>query len=122
MELAELTGTLAQMTADDLRIVAKAIAVHHQSAGDEVDSWHAVVHIDEVLRRTGRSRQAAHAAYAAAQAVLAAAGASSVTLPDPEITKIARAAALIARGLVAGADADADVRWLLLQWPGFIAA
>jgi hypothetical protein len=122
MELAELTGTLAEMTADDLRIVAKSLAVRHQSAGDEVDSWHAVVHIDEVLRRTGRSRQAAHAAYAAAQAVLAAAASSSMVLPDPEVTRIARAAALVARGIVAGTEADADVRWLLLQWPGLIAA
>jgi hypothetical protein len=115
MEINEFTRALGQLSGDDLRTVAVAIEAHHRSAGDEVDAWHAVLHIDAVLRTTGKSRQAALAAHSATQAVLSAArGVDAV--PDHEATKLARSAAMVARGLVAGEAAAPDLKHLLDDW------
>jgi hypothetical protein len=116
MELHEFTVTLERMTPATLHAVARAHAEHHSSPADEIDAFRAVVHIDTVLRKQARSRDAARAAYAATRAITAAAEAGDILLPDPEVTQVARAAALIARGIIAGPDAEPDVRWLLLEW------
>jgi hypothetical protein len=121
MELNEFTGTLAQMTPANVHAVARSHAAHHGSPADEIDAFRAVVHIDTVLRKHARTRDAAHAAYAATRAVTFAAEAGDILLPDPEVTQVARAAALIARGIVAGDEADPDVRWLLLEWSTLFA-
>ena len=61
------------------------------------------------------------ATSAATRAVTGAAEAGDILLPDPEVTQVARAAALIARGIVAGPEAEPDVRWLLLEWQTLFA-
>ncbi len=116
MELNEFTGTLAQMTPANVHAVARSHAEHHGSPADEIDAFRAVVHIDTVLRKHARTRDAAQAAFAATRAVASAAEAGDILLPDPEVTQVSRAAALIARGIVAGQEADHDVQWLLLEW------
>ncbi len=121
MELSDFTGTLKQMTPANVHAVARSHAEHHSSAADEIEATRAVVHIDTVLRKHARTRDAAHAAFAATRAVASAAEAGDILLPDPEVTQVARAAALIARGLVAGREADPDVRWLLLEWSTLFA-
>lgn len=121
MELSKFTGILAQMTPANVHAVARSHAEHHVSPADEIDAFRAVVHIDVVLRKHARTRDAAHAAYAATRAVSSAAEAGDILLPDPEVTRVARAAALIARGIVAGAEADPDVQWLLLEWSSLFA-
>jgi hypothetical protein len=115
MEISDFTRALSRLSGDDLRTVAASIEASHQSAGDEVDAWRAVLHIDHVLRKTGKARQAALAAHNATRAVLAVAqGVEAV--PDHEATRVARAAAMVARGMVAGEDAAGDVRRLLGDW------
>jgi len=121
MELSEFTRTLARMTPANLHAVARSHADHHGSAADEIDGFRAVVHIDTVLRKQSRTRDAALAASAATRAVAGAAEAGDILLPDPEVTQVARAAALIARGIVAGPEAEPDVRWLLLEWQTLFA-
>lgn len=116
MELSVFTGTLAQMTPANVHAVARSHAEHHGSPADEIDAFRAVAHIDSVLHKHARTRDAAHAAFAATRAVASAAEAGDILLPDPEVTQVSRAAALIARGIVAGAEADPDVQWLLLEW------
>jgi len=109
------------MTPANLHAVARSHADHHGSAADEIDGFRAVVHIDTVLRKQSRTRDAALAASAATRAVAGAAEAGDILLPDPEVTQVARAAALIARGIVAGPEAEPDVRWLLLEWQTLFA-
>lgn len=115
MEINDFTRALGRLSGDDLRVVAAAIEAHHRSAGDEVDAWRAVLHIDQVLRSTGRTRQAALAAHSATQAVLAAARAVD-SVPDVEATRLARSAAMVARGMIAGDAAEPHVQQLLGDW------
>ena len=89
MELSEFTGTLARMTPANLHAVARSHAEHHGSPADEIDAFRAVVHIDTVLRKQARTRDAARAAYAATRAVAGAAEAGDILLPDPEVTQVA---------------------------------
>ena len=60
MELTELHAALKQLTADDIHEVARSLA--SDTAGDEVDAWHATIAIDRALRHSHRTRHAAHAA------------------------------------------------------------
>jgi hypothetical protein len=115
MEINDFTQALSRLSGEDLRAVAASLEAHHRSAGDEVDAWRTVLHIDQVLRKTGKSRQAALAAHSATQAVLAAARAID-TVPDQDATKLARSAAMVARGMVAGEAAATDVRRLMDDW------
>jgi hypothetical protein len=48
--------------------------------------------------------------------VLAAAGHAHIALPDVEVTRVARAASDIARGMVAGRSLDGEVGQLLSGW------
>ena len=114
MDLADLANALRALSRDDIRRIADSLA--HHTAGDEVDAWHATIAIDRALRHSHRTRQAARAAWDAAQAVQRAAEGDGFELPDPDVTHVARAAAEIARGMVAGEDVTADVNSLLQHW------
>ena len=117
MDLAAFTQVLGRMTADDLHEVADAIAHAHASVADDLSWWEATMQIEKALRGLHRKRDAAMAALLAARAVQSAADAAGVALPDPEVTKVARAAAEVARGLSAGPAAIDAVRRLLGCWP-----
>lgn len=117
MDVAEFTRVLGHMTADDLHEVAGAIALAHASVADDLSWWEATMEIERTLRGLHRKREAAMAALLAARAVQSAADAAGLVLPDQEVTKVARAAADVARGLAAGPGALEAVRRLLLCWP-----
>jgi len=110
----DFTGALRTLSIADIRDISASMA--HDTVGDEVDAWRITIAIDRALRHSHRTRTAAHAAYAAAQAVQAAATADGVALPDAEVTQVARAAAEVARGLVAGDEVASEVSRLLLHW------
>ncbi|MFN8028345.1 MAG: hypothetical protein U0W40_18865 [Acidimicrobiia bacterium] len=110
----DFSGALRTLSFDDIRDIATSI--EHDSVGDEVDAWRITIAIDRTLRHSHRTRQAAQAAYGAAQAVQRAAEADGVELPHPQVTHVARAAAEVARGLVAGDDVAPEVSRLLLHW------
>jgi hypothetical protein len=114
MDLADLTSALRALSLDDIHGVAQSL--DRDTAGDEVDAWHATIAIDRALRHSHRTRQAAQAARSAAQAVQQAAERQGCALPDPAVTHVARAAAEIARGLVAGDDVSAEVSHLMQHW------
>ena len=114
MDLTQFHAALKQLDADDIRRVAASLA--SDTAGDEVDAWHATIAIDRALRHTHRSRHAARAAWEAAQAVQSAAEADGMELPDVDVTQVARAAAEIARGITAGDDCLPEVQQLLQHW------
>jgi hypothetical protein len=114
MTLSEFHAALRRLTVDDIHGIARSLA--SDTAGDEVDAWHATIAIDRTLRHSHRTRQAAHAARDAAQAVQRAAEENSVELPDVDVTHVARAAAEIARGMIAGDDVVVEVNQLLQHW------
>jgi hypothetical protein len=114
MTATDFEAALAQLSADDIRAIARSLEA--DTAGDEVDAWRATIAIDRSLRHSHRSRHAAKAAWDAAQTVQRAASAQGFSLPDPDVTHVARAAAEVARGLVAGDDVAAEVSRLLLHW------
>jgi hypothetical protein len=110
----EFTEALRRLTADDVRAIARSL--ESETAGDEVDAWRATIAIDRALRHSHRSREAAHAAWAAAQTVQRTAVAQGIELPDPDVTHVARAAAEVARGLVAADGVESEVSRLLMHW------
>ena len=56
MDLTEFHAALKQLTVDDIRHVARSLA--SDTAGDEVDAWHATIAIDRALRHSHRTRHA----------------------------------------------------------------
>jgi hypothetical protein len=114
MDLTEFHAALESLTPDDIHVVARSLA--SDTAGDEVDAWHATIAIDRALRHSHRTRHAARAAWDAAQTVQRGAEANGVDLPDVDVTHVARAAAEIARGMTAGDDCAREVRQLLQHW------
>jgi hypothetical protein len=112
--LAEFLGVLRRLDAHDLERVGARL--DSDALCDEVDWWRATIAIDKVVRHARRGRQAAHAAADAASAVQDAAARAGIALPDSRVTRVARAAADVARGLAAGPPAQPVTRILLEVW------
>ncbi|MGI8794979.1 MAG: hypothetical protein ACR2IR_00070, partial [Acidimicrobiia bacterium] len=92
------------------------------SAADELDAWRVMTTIDNSLRRARLTRFAPRPASTATHAVLRAAEAHGIALPDAEVTHVARAAAEVARAMVAGPEAEGEVRVLLGHWTHLVGA
>jgi hypothetical protein len=123
MDVGEFSRALESLTAEDVhRIAATLTNNHSDNAADEVEAWRVTLTIDRVLRRTHRTRLAARAASSITQTVLQIAAAQGIRLPDEEVTHVARAAAEVARGLIAGDDVRAEVGTLLVDWSPLVAA
>jgi hypothetical protein len=123
MEVGEFSRALENLTAEDVhRIAATLTNNHSENAADEVEAWRVTLTIDRVLRRTHRTRLAARAASSITHTVLQIAAAQGIRLPDEEVTHVARAAAEVARGLIAGDDVRAEVETLLADWSPLVAA
>ena len=116
MELSHFNHAIGRLTGDEIRVIATGLQASHSSAADEVDWWQATITIDRVLRTSGRTRTAAMAAMTATKAVQSAAVADGIDLPDSAVTSVARAAAEIARAIVAGTDADDALVQLTVAW------
>ncbi len=93
---------LSELTVDDIRSIAHDLASASVSPADEVAVTRSVLVIEQTLRRTHRLPNAAAVALAAATTVQDAAHRARVALPDTDVTRVARAAAQLARGLVVG--------------------
>jgi Zn-dependent membrane protease YugP len=111
---ARFTDAIRHLSGDELRQVAASLGSDELT--DEVDWWRATIAIDKVLRHTRCTRQAAQAAHDASHAVQEAAEDAGFVLPDADVTRVARAAADMARGLVAGSPARPVVRLLAEHW------
>jgi hypothetical protein len=99
---------LAGLSVEDIRQVASDLADACTSPADEVASTRATLVIEQTLRRTHRLQSAAAAALVAATSVQDVAHRANVKLPDDDVTRVARAAAQLARGLVAGDGPGVD--------------
>jgi hypothetical protein len=122
MDVAGFNRALEHLTADDVHRIAASLNAHAESAADEVEAWRVTLTIDRVLRRTHQTRVAARAASTVTHTVLKVAAGQGIHLPDAEVTHIARAAAEIARGLVAGSELRNEVEALLVGWSPVVAA
>ena len=123
MDVGEFSRALEGLTAEDVHRIAATLTNNHtENAADEVEAWRVTLTIDRVLRRTPRTRLAARAASSITHTVLQIAAAQGIRLPDEEVTHVARAAAEVARGLIAGDDVRAEVGTLLVDWSPLVAA
>jgi hypothetical protein len=109
---------LGELGIEDIRGIASDLVAANASTADEIASTRAVLVIEQSLRRAHRLPNAAAAALAAATTVQEVALKAHVDLPDPEVTRVARAAAQLARGLVAndGPGVDDALRCLVRGW------
>ena len=114
MQLDEFVAALDTLTGDDVHHVAKLLDL--ESLTDEVDWWRATIAIDRAIRHAKCSRQAARAAAQVVAIVQHRASCAGIPLPDDDVTRVARAAAEVARGLTAGPSAQPIVRILLEPW------
>jgi hypothetical protein len=122
MDVREFNLALEQLTVDDVHRIASTLGGHADSAADEVEAWRVTLTIDRVLRRTHQTRIAARAASTVSHTVLKVAAVQGIHLPDAEVTHVARAAAEIARGLIAGDEVLGEVRTMLVDWSPLVAA
>ena len=114
MQLEDFVAALSSLTGDDVHLVAKSLDL--ESLTDEVDWWRATIAIDRAIRHAKCSRQAARAAAQAVAMVQYRASCAGIPLPDDDVTRVARAAAEVARGITAGPQAQPIVRLLLEPW------
>ena len=114
MQLDEFVAALGRLSGDDVHLVAKSLDL--ESLTDEVDWWRATIAIDRAIRHGRCSRDAARAATRAAHLVQHVAAREGFTLPDGEVTRVARAAAEVARALVAGPATQPIAHMLLEHW------
>ena len=112
VDLLRLEATLEALTVAEIRAVADDLAATRVTAADEIEAMRAVLEVEHALTRTRRHAQAAVAARSVTLAVQSAARRERIALPDDAVTRVARAAAQVARALVAGQECAADVRCL----------
>ena len=100
MDIVVFGRALSELTIEDIRAVAADLAATGDCAASEIAGTRAVLTIEQALRRAHRVQNAAAAALVAVTSVQDAAQRADVTLPDADVTRVARAAAQFARGLV----------------------
>ena len=118
MDLVDFGRALSELSVDDIRLIAHDLVDACSSTADEIANTRAVLMIEQTLRRTHRLHDAATAAFTAASTVQDVALGADVTMPDNDVTRVARAAAQLARGLVAGENPVVDdaLRTLCHGW------
>jgi hypothetical protein len=102
VDIAVFGQALVELSVDDLRSIALDLHAARASTADEVEGTRAMLMIEQTLRRAHRLHDAAAAGLAAATKVQAVAQKAELDLPDDDITCVARAAALLARGMIVG--------------------
>ena len=102
MDVVVFEQALTDLSFDDVRSIAFDLHAACASTADEVANTRAMLMIEQTLRRTRRLHDAALASLAAATKVQQVAERAHVDLPDDDVTRVARAAAQIARGMVVG--------------------
>lgn len=115
----QFSRALATLSVNDITSLASRLRAGHDSA-DDLAWWEATLALDRTLRLRHRSVTSAHAAQAAARAVVAAARRGGLPLDSPDVIEVTRAASEVSRTLVA-ADNDADPCFFLRGWEPILA-
>ena len=116
MDSVEFSERLERLGGDEISRVAEVLRADLASTEGEVAWWRATITVSGLLRRTRRTREASLAAHRAASAVVVAA--RQAGLGDErrtEVSQVARAAAEVARALVAEVPEPAGAA-LLHAW------
>ena len=120
MESSEFAARVGLLTGGEIAAIAAALRQEHDSADGEVAWWRATVAVTGTLRRRHCTRQASVAAHAVAEAVRRAAERAGLAESDRTlVTMVARAAADVARALVAietSCDSVLPVDQLFAPW------
>jgi hypothetical protein len=119
MDVAGFVERLGRLTGTEISALADALRHEHDTVDGEVSWWRATVTVGADLKRHHRSREAGLAAHHASAAVVHAAEAAGETITRDDATIVARAAADVARVLVADHDHDvppATMAVLLAPW------
>ncbi len=106
MELVTFVSALQRLTAAELRDLAFDLDHAVDCAADELALYKALADLDRAARRVHRVIQAGLAAHVSVEAVLTAARAAGIDLPDSGVTRVARSASHVARALVASETAQ----------------
>jgi len=109
MDVTTFIGSLRRLDTERIMATAAELGEQASSVAGELAWWRATVCIERRLRRQRAGRRAAMAASQAASAVVQAAHLAGLELPDSRVTAVARAAADVARGLVAQAAETEDL-------------
>jgi signal transduction protein with GAF and PtsI domain len=106
VELVTFVSALQRLTAAELRDLAFDLDHAVDCAADELALYKALADLDRAARRVHRVIQAGLAAHVSVEAVLTAARAAGIDLPDSGVTRVARSASHVARALVASETAQ----------------
>jgi hypothetical protein len=119
MDLATFTQVLRRLSEDEISRCATGLDVEGMSVSDEVRQWRAELAIERALRTRctrAEAQRANAAAHRAAETVVDAARLHGLQSPDSRVTRVARAASQIARGLALNGKAGTSVQVMILQW------
>ena len=109
MDLAVFGQALTELTVVDIRAIASDLHEVCVSTADEIANTRSMLMIEQTLRRKHRLHDAALAALSTATKVQEVALQAEVELPDKDVTRVARAAAQLARGMVVGDHPGIDL-------------
>jgi len=124
MESAEFAERLSVLTAWEITELAALLRREHDTAEGEVSWWRATIAIGAGLKRHHRSREAGIEAHRAAGAVQQAAARYEHAVARDDVIVVARAAAEVARLLVADHDHDvapSTIAVVLAPWRPFVS-
>jgi len=125
MDVATFLDGLRRLSEEEIRRCATALDVEQMTVSDEVVQWRAELGLDRVLRTQcsrAESQRANAIAHRAAKTVVETARLFGLESPDPNITRVARAASQIARGLALNGRAGPFVQVMLLRWERAMSA
>lgn len=109
MELQRFLDAVRGLSYDDIRALALDIDGLTTTAADEIEVTRAFLHIESVLRQQRRVREASLAGHRASELVVDIARKAGAELPDTAVTRVARWADTVARGIVADVAARSDL-------------
>src|SRR6266508_4530820 len=121
MQASDFKVRVGRLTGNEIAALAAALRHEHHCADSEVAWWRATLAVSGALRMRHRTREASVAAHAVTEAVRHAAERAGVGETErSDVTMVARAAAEVARALVAaetvGTAAYLQVTQLLAPW------
>jgi len=119
MDVASFSESLRRLSAEDIRRCAARLQPDEQSVADQVTQWRAELAIDRLIRRhctRAEAQRATAAAQRTARLVVEVARRRGMSVPDGDVSRVARTAAQIARGLALGGLAGPFLPTLLAQF------
>ena len=119
MDLSGFTEALRHLSADDIRLCAAGLEAQEASVAEEVVQWRAELAIGRLLHSRcmrAETQRANAAAHRTARLVVDVARRHGIDLPDSDVTRVARAAADVARGLALHAIPGPFRDLMLTRW------